>query len=170
MADPFGHWRDGRLHVFLETYDYRVRVGRLEVLTYDADFTLLEQRPVLSEPWHLSYPFVFEAEGETWMLPEANKSGGLTLYRAVAFPNRWEAAGRIELGQVPIDATPTVPRGPLVAVLHRQGAPDRPDRSTASGLGRPAGGPPGTRCRRTRSASTQPAPVPAAHPLYWTDG
>ena len=106
LADPFGHWRDGRLHVFVETYDYRVRIGRIEVLVYDANLTLLERLPALAEPWHLSYPFVFEAEGETWMLPEAHKSRGLTLYRAVDFPSRWEPAQRIVLDHVPIDATP----------------------------------------------------------------
>lgn len=79
MADPFGLWRDGLLHVFVETYDYRVRVGHIEVLTFDAALSLLQRQPALSKPWHLSYPFVLEAEGETWMLPEAHKSQALTL-------------------------------------------------------------------------------------------
>ena len=106
MADPFGHWVAGRLHVFVETYDYRVRIGRIEVFVYDANYTLLDHLPALAEPWHLSYPFVFEAEGETWMLPEAHKSRGLTLYRAARFPDRWEVAHRIALDHTPIDATP----------------------------------------------------------------
>jgi hypothetical protein len=106
LADPFGLWRDGRLHVFVETYDYRVRVGAIEVLTYDSDLALLDRVPVLSEPWHLSYPLVFEAEGETWMLPEAHRSNTLTLYRAADFPARWERAHRIALDHVPVDATP----------------------------------------------------------------
>jgi hypothetical protein len=106
IADPFGWWRDGKLYVFVETYDYRVRVGAIEVLTYDADLTLIDRAPVLSEPWHLSYPLIFEAEGETWMLPEAHRSEGLTLYRAIDFPTRWEKAHRIVLDHVPVDATP----------------------------------------------------------------
>jgi hypothetical protein len=106
LADPFGLWRDGKLHVFVETYDYRVRVGAIEVLTYDADLNLIDRAPVLNEPWHLSYPLIFEAEGETWMLPEAHRSEGLTLYRAVDFPTRWEKAHRIALDHVPVDATP----------------------------------------------------------------
>jgi hypothetical protein len=78
----------------------------IEVLVYDAGFRLVDRRLALSEPWHLSYPFVFEAEGETWMLPEAHRSQGLTLYRAVEFPGRWEPAQRIELDHVAVDATP----------------------------------------------------------------
>lgn len=106
LADPFGLWRDDRLYVFVETYDYRVRIGAIEVLVYDAEFRLIDRRPVLNEPWHLSYPLVFEAEGETWMLPEAHRSNRLTLYRAVDFPTRWEPAHVIALDHVAVDATP----------------------------------------------------------------
>ena len=106
LADPFGVWRDGLLHVFAEAYDYRVRVGRIECLTYDAGLNLVERAPALAEPWHLSYPVIVETEGEIWMLPEAHRSGGLTLYRADDFPLRWTAAARVELPEVPVDATP----------------------------------------------------------------
>lgn len=111
LADPFGYWRDGRLHVFVEAFDYRDAVGTIEVLVYDAEYRLIARMPALREPWHLSYPQVFDADGETWMLPEASASGTLTLYRAVDFPTRWEAAGRIALDHVPVDATPVFHAG-----------------------------------------------------------
>lgn len=107
LADPFGVWRDGKLHVFAETYDYRDRVGAIDVLTFDADLQLLDHRPALKAPWHLSYPFIIEADGETYMLPEAHKSGKLTLYRAEAFPHHWTPFQVMEgLDAVAIDATP----------------------------------------------------------------
>lgn len=105
-ADPFGLWRSNRLYVFAERFDYRDRRGRIDMHCYDRTFRLLERSSVLQESWHLSYPFVFEAEGETWMLPEAHHSGMLILYRAVDFPYRWEKAARIQLDHVPVDATP----------------------------------------------------------------
>jgi hypothetical protein len=105
-ADPFGVWRNQRLYVFAEAFDYRTRIGHVDVLVYDDGLHFLESRPVLKMPWHLSYPFVFEAEGETWMLPEAYKSGTLTLYRARDFPYGWEAACQIPLDGPAIDATP----------------------------------------------------------------
>ena len=76
------------------------------MLTFDADLKLLDRQPALKEPWHLSYPFIIEAEGETYMLPEAHRSGKLTLYRAEDFPTRWTPVTTIELDQVAIDATP----------------------------------------------------------------
>jgi hypothetical protein len=106
LADPIGVWRGGRLHVFVEIYDYRDRIGAIEVLTFDAELNLLSREPALKEPWHLSYPVILEEDGETYMLPEAHKSGRLTLYRAVDFPTKWEPVQTIALDQVAIDATP----------------------------------------------------------------
>ncbi len=106
LADPFALWRDGYLYVFAEYFDYRDAIGQIHVCVFDDRLRFVEQRAVLREAWHLSYPYVFEAEGETWMLPEAFQSGGLTLYRARAFPFAWEPAARIELPHVPLDATP----------------------------------------------------------------
>jgi len=106
LADPFGLWRDGILHVFAEAYDYRTRHGVIDLIRYDSDLVLQDRRRVLAEPWHLSYPQVFEAEGEIWMLPEAYRSGTLTLYRAKAFPDVWERAVAIPLDEPAIDATP----------------------------------------------------------------
>ena len=111
FADPFAVWRDGHLHVFVEIYDYRDRVGSIEVLTYDAQMRLLDRRGVLKEPWHLSYPFLIESEGVLYMLPEAHKSGRLTLYRAEDFPVGWSAVASITVDEIPIDATPVFFQG-----------------------------------------------------------
>lgn len=106
LADPFGVWVDGRLLVFAEFYDYRTRHGVIELVELGADFSPVRRSVVLREPWHLSYPQVFEADGDWWMIPEAHRSGVLTLYRAAAFPHRWEPAVRLELDTPAIDATP----------------------------------------------------------------
>ncbi|CAN5241901.1 hypothetical protein BH10PSE12_BH10PSE12_04000 [soil metagenome] len=106
LADPFG-WRDtdGTLHVFAEHYDYRSRHGTIVSLAYDNALRLVDRRPCLSEPWHLSYPQVFAGEGAVWMLPEAHRSGGLTLYRAHDGLQDWRAECRIDLDCVPVDAS-----------------------------------------------------------------
>jgi hypothetical protein len=106
LADPFGVWRDGRLHMFVEAYDYRTRRGVIEVLTFDEAFRTVDRQLALSEPWHLSYPTLVETDGETYMLPEAHRSGRLTLYRAADFPVGWERVCEIELDSPAIDASP----------------------------------------------------------------
>lgn len=106
-ADPFGLWRDDLLHVFAERFDYRTRIGRIDVLVLDRTFGLVDVMPALAKPWHLSFPFVFEGEGDIWMLPEAHRSGRLDLYWASRFPSRWERASTIALDANPVDASLT---------------------------------------------------------------
>ncbi|WP_242123548.1 formyl transferase [Sphingobium sp. Sx8-8] len=106
LADPFG-WRDeaGRLHIFAEHYDYRTRHGVIEALILDAELRLVERKPCLAEDWHLSYPQVFAGEGAVWMLPEAHRSGALTLYRDHGALDDWRAECPIALDCVPVDAS-----------------------------------------------------------------
>jgi hypothetical protein len=105
LADPFGWWQADGLHVFAEAYDYRTRHGRIEKLHFGHDLNLIDRRPCLSEPWHLSYPQVFAGEGTVWMLPEACRSGTLTLYRDHGGLVDWRAACRIRLDCIPVDAS-----------------------------------------------------------------
>lgn len=88
-ADPFVfHWRD-RDFLFVEDYPHATRKAVISVVRFDADGKPQVPRCVLEEPYHLSYPQVFERDGAIWMLPEASASGKLTLYRSVDFPDRW---------------------------------------------------------------------------------
>ncbi|CAM3991655.1 glycosyl hydrolase family 43 [Roseateles saccharophilus] len=83
LADPFGLVRGDALHVFVEAYDYRVKRATIE--RHELGLTDLAWRgctTVLDQPFHLSYPQVFEHEGETWMVPESYQAGEIALYRA----------------------------------------------------------------------------------------
>ncbi len=106
LADPFGWIADGVLQIFAERYDYRARHGVIDRLLLDQSLAVVDTQRCLHEPWHLSYPLVFAGEGATWMLPEAHRSGGLTLYRAGRDLADWRAETRIKLDCVPVDATP----------------------------------------------------------------
>jgi hypothetical protein len=125
-ADPFGIWHGGRFYVFVETFDYRDRRGRIEVLTYSGELELLSIDLALQEPWHLSYPFVFASDGEIWMLPEARRSGKLTLYRATDFPLGWNAELSIPVQVGALDATPMFRNGKWwLFYCLRQSQPER---------------------------------------------
>ena len=83
LADPFGLVRGDALHVFVEAYDYRVKRATIERHELAlADLSWRGCSTVLDRPFHLSYPQVFEHEGETWMVPESFQAGEIALYRA----------------------------------------------------------------------------------------
>jgi hypothetical protein len=106
LADPFPFRHQGRDYIFFEQYPYSTNRGCIAVVVAERDGTLGEPRIVLQESHHLSYPFVFERDGQIWMIPEAGESGNVDLYRAVDFPYRWEREARLAEGLEAYDATP----------------------------------------------------------------
>lgn len=94
-ADPFPiDWR-GRLGVFYERLDYRTNLGEIWYQPFDETGPAGRPIPAITEPWHLSYPFLIEEDGVLYMLPEASASGAVTLYRCVSFPDKWEPVARL---------------------------------------------------------------------------
>lgn len=103
-ADPFLFTRQGRTWLFIEEIPGRGKgvISVLEVLP-GGGFGL--PRRVLAEPFHLSYPNVFEHEGRVYMVPETAEAGQVRLYRAEDFPGGW-VLDRVLLDGVPAtDAT-----------------------------------------------------------------
>ena len=88
-ADPFPVVHGGAVTLFVEDYEYRLGKGVISAVQFGADGPSGQPRPVLEQPGHLSYPFVFEKEGQIWMVPESCSSGTVDLYRATAFPGGW---------------------------------------------------------------------------------
>lgn len=88
-ADPFPFVHEGRTYVFVEDLDHRTNRACISVVPFDERGPCGPAEPVLVEPWHLSYPFVFAHEGQVWMIPESSANRSIALYRAEKFPHRW---------------------------------------------------------------------------------
>lgn len=110
LADPFPFRHKGRDFIFVEQYLYAKRRGCIAVVPLDRDGRAGAPRIVLEEPHHLSYPFVFAHDGEIWMIPELGSARNVSLYRAVAFPDRWQREACLIEGIEVYDVTP-LPHG-----------------------------------------------------------
>ncbi|MBX3584144.1 MAG: hypothetical protein KF810_19840 [Rhizobiaceae bacterium] len=89
-ADPFPlHWR-GRDYLFFEDLDHKVGKGVIAVAAFDDAGRPGQAVTVLEEPWHLSYPFLIERDGEVFMIPESSANREIVIYRASDFPLKWE--------------------------------------------------------------------------------
>ncbi|MEX0957343.1 MAG: hypothetical protein WDZ83_19280 [Rhizobiaceae bacterium] len=104
-ADPFPLFRDGRDWLFFEDLDHKTGKGIISVVEFGANGRPGDAQPVLEEPWHLSYPFLIEQEGEVYMVPEASLSGEIALYRATDFPRGWVKEATLVSGVEAADAT-----------------------------------------------------------------
>jgi hypothetical protein len=92
FADPFLLEHDERAWLFYEDYDWslgRAGIAAVEVL---GDGRASAPRRVLDRPYHLSYPFVIEVDGEVLLIPESAAAGRVEAFRAVELPDRWEPA------------------------------------------------------------------------------
>ncbi|HTN63741.1 MAG TPA: hypothetical protein VL147_19660 [Devosia sp.] len=88
-ADPFPVERDGRYLLFVEEFPHATGKGVISVAEADAHGVFGTPRIVLEEPFHLSYPQVFQHGGQFWMIPETAGGRDLYLYRADPFPDHW---------------------------------------------------------------------------------
>jgi len=90
-ADPFVWVKDGKRYVFFEDFPFDTWRGRISVIVIDEmGQRITEPVPVVDETHHLSYPFLFEYQGELYMMPEKAEVKRVDLYRCVEFPFKWE--------------------------------------------------------------------------------
>lgn len=104
-ADPFVWTRNGRSYVFFEEFCHATRRGRIAALELDDRAHPIAQAfVVVAEPYHLSYPFLFEVEGELYMMPEKREAGRLDVYRCTDFPRHWVLERTLMHGPSIVDA------------------------------------------------------------------
>lgn len=103
VADPFMLRVDGCWYMFFEVMNERTGKGVIGLATSEDGAAWAYQGIVLREPFHLSYPYVFEHQGEFYMIPECYESHAVRLYRATKFPRRWSMVGTLLTGPVLLD-------------------------------------------------------------------
>ena len=89
VADPFLLPYRDEWHLFFEVLNHDRRTGEIGWASSPDLVGWSYGGIVLSEPFHLSYPHVFEHEGVVFMVPETLDAGAVRLYRADPFPTRW---------------------------------------------------------------------------------
>lgn len=89
-ADPFPYFRNGSLWLFFEEQLFGAPHARLACAKVDDEGGIEAPRPILELPYHLSYPYLVERDGELFMIPESHQNKTIDLYRCVDFPTGWE--------------------------------------------------------------------------------
>jgi hypothetical protein len=89
-ADPFGLEHEGQNWVFFEDYSYAEKRAAIMAAELSAPGLLSEPVPCLGHPsQHFSYPHVFVADSELFMIPESYDANSVDLYRCQSFPRHW---------------------------------------------------------------------------------
>jgi hypothetical protein len=105
VADPF-MLQVGRLwYMFFEVMREDKRNGEIGLATSNDGVQWQYEGIVLTEPYHLSYPYVFQWMGEYFMIPESYIAGAVRLYTAREFPSRWSFVTELLSGPYFVDSS-----------------------------------------------------------------
>jgi hypothetical protein len=106
VADPFMIHRHDGWYMFFEVED-KIRRKASIGLAYSTDAIDWQYRQIiLSEPFHLSYPYVFEWQDDVFMVPETGHAQSVRLYRAKEFPTVWQLEAELLTGLSYVDSSP----------------------------------------------------------------
>ncbi len=89
VADPFMILKDNVWYMFFEVLNRAVKRGEIGMAVSNNGYTWEYQQIVLAQPFHLSYPYVFESGGNFYMIPETGRKHSVRLYKAIEFPHTW---------------------------------------------------------------------------------
>src|SRR5690606_17588263 len=89
-ADPMLYWHESSksAYCFVEEFDQEAGKAHIAVLKEEPS-GWRRLGVVLEEPFHLSFPFLFEHAGVLYLCPEGSASRTITVYRCADFPMRW---------------------------------------------------------------------------------
>ncbi len=105
VADPFMVRRGSTWYLFFEVMEKDTHRGSIAVATSPDGRSWTYGRIVLREPFHLSYPYVFEDGSDVYMVPETYEAGAVRLYRAVNFPYDWKLERTLLSGKPFVDSS-----------------------------------------------------------------
>jgi hypothetical protein len=89
VADPFMVCENGIWYMFFEVLNELNNKGEIGVAASNNGLDWNYKQIVISEDFHLSYPYVFKFQNEYYMIPESSQANSVRLYKATTFPTEW---------------------------------------------------------------------------------
>jgi GalNAc-alpha-(1->4)-GalNAc-alpha-(1->3)-diNAcBac-PP-undecaprenol alpha-1,4-N-acetyl-D-galactosaminyltransferase len=106
VADPFMiRTQDDEWLMFFEILNYKKNKGEIAFARSKDGYRWNYQQVVLTEKFHLSYPYVFKYESDWYMIPESCEANSVRLYKAKRFPDSWEFVKEILVGGRFVDSS-----------------------------------------------------------------
>jgi hypothetical protein len=105
LSDPFLVTKNKKAYVFCEEYDYKSMKGRIISFELENEKFTSKAKVAIEMPFHISYPFCFEHEGNVYCIPETQQIRQITLYRAEEFPCKWERVATLIDNFAGVDGT-----------------------------------------------------------------
>jgi hypothetical protein len=105
-ADPFPIQVGNDHYLFHEECLFSTGKGSIVLTVVDDSGHTARPIPILEKDYHLSYPLVFQWDGDFFMIPETASHRQVEVYRCVSFPARWKLERVVLTGVQALDPTP----------------------------------------------------------------
>lgn len=89
IADPFVFEKNDRVYIFYELFDLIIRKGYIAYSVLDKNWTATKPKIIIKEKTHLSFPCIFEKDGDIYIMPESCGKNNVHLYKCKKFPDEW---------------------------------------------------------------------------------
>lgn len=99
VADPFLLKKDNIYYMFFEVYNLIKNKGEIGYAESKDCYNWTYRNIVLSEPFHVSYPYVFKHEDKYYLIPESSETLSIRLYEALEFPSSWKIKKELIVGE-----------------------------------------------------------------------
>ena len=90
LADPFVIKKENEHYCFVEDYDFAKGKGSISLYAINKNNVAKRYPDIIVEPFHMSYPYVFEFNSKYYLVPETSTNKDIRLYEAVEFPFKWK--------------------------------------------------------------------------------
>jgi hypothetical protein len=107
-ADPFPIQVGNDHYIFHEELLSSTGKGSIVLTVVDDKGRNARPIPILERDYHLSYPSVFQWDGDFFMIPETAARRQVELYRCVNFPAHWTLERVVLSGLTALDPTPAL--------------------------------------------------------------
>lgn len=89
VSDPFMIYDNMKWYMFFEIYNLNTTRGEIGLAVSEDGYKWHFDKIIISEPFHLSFPYVFKVDDSYYMVPESAASLSVRLYKADNFPTQW---------------------------------------------------------------------------------
>lgn len=104
IADPFLYEVEGERYLFAEAFVQSKNKGVIGYFRF-VDGEPVYQGVAIEQPYHMSYPCIFEYQSAYYMIPETSANMTIEMYRAEHFPDRWTLDSVLLQGGKWVDTT-----------------------------------------------------------------
>lgn len=105
VADPFMVKVEETWYMFFEVYNQESSKGEIGLAVSRDTVNWDYQQIVMTEEFHLSYPYIFVWMNEYYMIPESGEAKSIRLYKASKFPTHWSFVGNLLSDLVFLDSS-----------------------------------------------------------------